>query len=55
MKTVLLIIPLSRLLRKTCEEMEICGRNARIQEGKERMNERLPEVVERNKEKTMGR
>jgi len=54
-KTVLLIIQLSRLLSKTCEEMEVCRRNARIQEGKQRMNESLPEVVERSKGKTMAR
>jgi len=55
MKNVSPIIQLSRLLGKTGEEMEICRRNARIQEGKERVNESLPEVVERNKGKTMGR
>ena len=55
MKTVSPIIQLSRLLRKAREEKEIRRRNARIQEGKERMNEILPEIVERNKGKIMGR
>jgi len=54
-KTVSPIIELSRLLCETREETEICRRNTRIQEGKERVNESLPEVVERNKGKTTGR
>jgi hypothetical protein len=43
-KTVSSIIQLSRLPGKTREEMEICRRNARIQERKERVNESLLEV-----------
>jgi hypothetical protein len=43
MKTVSQIIQLSRLGRKTREEMKyVRRRDARIQEGKERMNESLP-------------